>query len=138
MGKERLKRLFILLLVAVFFFFAGKVFANWLDKKKVAGASISLPIQQIGSKISDLGEQVLGKAIQILPGGNNLKEKLIPTSTPTLLPSQTTTGTATQTIEVETKTQEIIQIIKELPAAELDNLKKQVFKDFCQKVMEEK
>jgi len=130
MGKERLKRLLILLLVAVFFFFAGKVFANWLNKKKVAGASISLPIQQIGSKISDLGEQVLGQAIQILPGGNNLKEKLIPTSTtPTPLPSQTATGTATQTKEVETKTQEIIQII-------VGDIKKQVFKDFCQKVME--
>lgn len=136
MGKERLKRLLILLLVAVFFFFVGKIFANWISKNKVAGASINLPTQQIGNKISDLGEQVLGKAIEIIPGGNNLKEKLIPTNTPTPLTSQTATQSATQTIEVETRTQEIIQIIKELPAAELENIKKQVFKDFCQKVME--
>jgi hypothetical protein len=137
MGKERLKRIIVLLLVAVFFFFAGKVFANWFNKKKAVSASLGLSTQQIENKISDLGEQVLGKAIGVIPGGNNLKEKLMPTLTPTPLSSQTVTETTTQTIEVETKTQEIIQIIKELPAAELDNIKKQVFKDFCQKVMGE-
>jgi len=136
MAKERLKRILILLLAAVFFFFAGKIFANWLDKKKVSEASISLPIQEIGSKISDLGEQVLGQAAQVLPISNDLKKKLTTTTTPTPLPSQAVTATTAQTTEVETKTQEIMQIIKELPATELDNLKKQIFKDFCQKVME--
>lgn len=138
MGKDRLKRIMILLLVAVLFFFAGKVFANWLTKNKVAGASINLPTQQIGEKISDLGEKILGKAVEVLPGGGELKEKMKTESKPTSSVNQTDSQTVTQTEKVEIKTQEIIEIIKELPAAELDNIKKQIFKDFCQKVMEEK
>lgn len=140
MWKDRLKRIMILLLVAVLFFFAGKVFANWLTKNKVAGASISLPTQQIGEKIADLGEQVLGKAIEVLPGNSALKQKIIIKKESSPEENQTATqGNAeTEKVEkVEIKTQEIIEIIKELPAAELDNIKKQVFKDFCQKVMED-
>lgn len=137
MWKDRLKRLAILLLAVVLFFFVGKVFANWLAKNKVAGASINLPTKQIGEKIADLGEQVLGKAVEILPGGGSLKEKLKTENKPTSSVNQTDSQTVTQTERVETKTQEIIQIIKELPATELNNIKKQVFKDFCQKILKE-
>lgn len=133
MLKDRLKRLAILLLVAVLFFFVGKVFASWLTKNKVAGASINLPTQQIGEKIADFGEQVLGKAVEILPGGGGLKEKILATPTP----ANAEIKTEEKVVKVETKTQEIIEIIKELPAQELENIKKQVFKDFCQKILEE-
>ena len=134
MWKDRLKRVAILLLVAILFFFVGKVFANWLAKNKVAGASISLPTQQIGEKIVDLGEQVLGKAVEILPGSGGLKEKIVSTPTPSV---NSEVKTEERIVNVETKTQEIIEIIKELPAQELENIKKQIFKDFCQKVLEE-
>ena len=128
-----MKRLLILLLVAVLFFFVGKVFANWLAKNKVAGASIILPTQQIGEKISDFGEQVLGKAVEILPVSRELKQKIVATPTPV----SSEIKTEEKVVKVETKTQEIIEIIKELPAQELENIKKQIFKDFCQKVLEE-
>jgi len=133
MWKDRLKRLLILLLVAVLFFFVGKVFANWLAKNKVAGVSISLPTQQIGEKISDFGEQVLGKAVEILPVSRELKQKIVATPTP----ASAEIKTEEKIVNVETKTQEIIEIIKELPAQELENIKKQIFKDFCQKILEE-
>ena len=133
MLKDRLKRLVILLLVAVLFFFVGKVFASWLAKNKVAGASISLPTQQIGEKIADFGESVLGKAVEILPGSGGLKEKILATPTPV----SSEVKTEEKIVNVETKTQEIIEIIKELPAQELENIKKQIFKDFCQKILEE-
>jgi len=133
MWKDRLKRLLILLLVAVLFFFVGKVFANWLAKNKVAGASISLPTQQIGEKISDFGEQVLGKVIEILPVSGELKQKIVATPTP----ASAEIKTEEKIVNVETKTQEIIEIIKELPAQVLENIKKQIFKDFCQKILEE-
>ena len=133
MGKERLKRIIVLLLIAVFFFFAGKVFANWLAKNKVTGASISLPTQQIGEGITDFGEQVLGKAVEILPASWELKQKIV--ATPTSVSPEV--ETEEKVVKVETKTQEIIEIIKELPAQELENIKKQIFKDFCQKILEE-
>jgi len=138
MWKDRLKRIVIILVVAVLVFFAGKVFADWRTKKKIAGESASLPTQQIGEKISDFGENVLGKAIEILPGGSELKEKMKTENKPTPLVNQTDSQTVTQTERVETKTQEIIEIIKELPAEQLEAIKKQVFKDFCQKILEEK
>ena len=130
MWKDRLKRLTVLLLVAVLVFFAGKVFADWQGKKKTQGEVLSLPTAEIGEKISDFGEQVLGKVVDILPGNSALKEKIIT--------EKESTNTETEKVEkVEIKTQEIIEIIKELPAEQLENIKKQIFKDFCQKMLEE-
>ena len=130
MWKDRLKRLVILLLVAVLVFFAGKVFTDWQGKKKAQGEVLSLPTAEIGEKISDFGEQVLGKVVDILPGNSALKEKIIT--------EKESTNTETEKVEkVEIKTQEIIEIIKELPAEQLENIKKQIFKDFCQKMLEE-
>ncbi len=139
MWKERLKRIIILLVVAVLVFFGGKVFADWQAKKKISGGAVSLPTQQIGEKMTDLGEQVLGKAVEVIPGGSNLKEKLKTESSPTPATSQGVAEleTTTQTEKVEVKTQEILEIIKELPAEQLEKIKKQIFKDFCQQVLEE-
>lgn len=140
MWKDRLKRIVIILVVAVLVFFAGKVFADWRAKKKIAGESISLPTQQIGEKISDFGEKILGKAVEVLPGGDSLKQKIAPTQESSTGENPVATPTNSEEVKVEkveTKTQEIIEIIKELPAEQLENIKKQVFKDFCQKVLEE-
>ena len=136
MGKDRLKRILIILLVAILVAGGVKVFADWQKKQKDKGQVLSLPTQQIGEKISDFGEQVLGKAFEVIPGGDSLKEKLKTENKPASV-NQTASEIATQTEKVEIKTQEIIEIIKELPAAELDNIKKQIFKDFCQKILEE-
>ena len=143
MGKERLKRVVIILIVAFLVFFAGKIFAASQMKKKMAGEKIALPTQQIGEKISDFGEKVLGKAVEVLPGSRGLKEKITTedkssSSTQTMNQNVTQIEEGAQREKVETKTQEIIEIIKELPAEQLENIKKQIFKDFCQKILEEK
>ncbi len=139
MGKDRLKRLLIVFLVIGLLLIGGKVFADWQTKKKASGESISLPTQQIGEKINDLGEQVLGKAMEIIPNSGGLKEKLKTEDASKSNTSQSNTEmeTVVKTEQVETKTQEIIKIIKELPVEQLEKIKKQIFKDFCQKVLEE-
>ena len=130
MGKDRLKRFLIIIFVAFLVLAGAKVFADWQGKKKAQGEVLSFPTAEIGEKISDFGEQVLGKAVDILPGNSALKEKIII--------EKESTNTETEKVEkVEIKTQEIIEIIKELPAEQLENIKKQIFKDFCQKVLEE-
>jgi hypothetical protein len=134
MGKDRLKRLLIVLLIAGFLLIGGKVFADWQAKKKSTGINSSLSVDKIGEKISDFGENVLGKTIEVLPLNQELKEKVI--STEKVSPDNQTEN-ITQTEKVEIKTQEIIEIIKELPATELEKIKKQIFKDFCQSVLEE-
>ena len=136
MGKDRLKRLLIVLLIAGFLLIGGKVFADWQAKKKALGQDSSLSVGKIGEKISDIGENVLGKAVEVLPVNKELKEKVISVES---LPSdsQSSGQNTTQTEKVEIKTQEIIEIIKELPAEQLENIKKQIFKDFCQSILEE-
>lgn len=133
MGKDRLKRFLIIILVVFLVLAGAKVFADWQGKKKAQGEVLSFPTTQIGEKISDFGEQILGKAVDILPGNSVLKEKII------IEKESTNTNTETEKVErVEIKTQEIIEIIKELPAEQLDNIKKQIFKDFCQEILEDK
>lgn len=127
MGKDRLKRLLIVLLMAGFLVLGGKVFADWQAKKKALGENVSLSTGEIGEKISDFGENILGKAVEVLPGGNTLKQKII---------TEKVEIPAEQDLASPGKTQEIIEIIKQLPVTEFENIKKQVFKDFCQKVME--
>jgi len=136
MGKDRLKRFLIIIFVAFLVLAGAKVFADWQGKKKAQGEVLSFPTAEIGEKISDFGEQVLGRAVDVLPGNSALKQKIITEKESTNINTNTTTETE-KVERVEIKTQEIIEIIKELPAEQLENIKKQIFKDFCQKMLEE-
>jgi len=123
MWEERLKRILIIIGVAGLVLLAGKVFADWQTKKKVAGESIGLPSEVVTNKIEEIGEDILGKAVEVLPGVEKETQ-------------ETTTPTQTTKL-IETQTKEIIEIIKQLPQEQVDQLKKQVFKDFCQEVLKE-
>jgi DNA-binding ferritin-like protein len=130
MWKERLKRILIILGVMILVLLLGKVFADWQKAKQAAGESFSLPIKQIGEKIEDIGEEILGTAIQVLPGRTEREEIKDETKTETV-------GEEKVVKQLKIQTQEIIEVIKELPAEQVDQIKKQIFKDFCQKVLEE-
>ncbi len=134
MGKDRLKRMLIVILVAFLVLFGAKVFADWQGKKETQGEVLSLPTAEIGEKISNVGEQILGKTVEVLPGGVELKEKI--ESQGESLP-ETADEEINPEEKLENKTQEIIEIIKQLPAEQLETIKKQIFKDFCQKILEE-
>ncbi len=120
MWEERLKRILIIIGVAGLMVFGGQAFARWSQKQ--TGEPIQLPGEAVTSKFEEFGEDVLGKAVEILPGSSQLKEKVVEKETQT-----------TSTVE-STK---IIEIIKQLPQDQMDQLKKQVFKDFCQEVLKE-
>lgn len=105
--------------------FTSKVFAK---------KPITLPTDQITKKIENLGEEILGTATKILPGSKSLKEKSKNVSDGN---EQTSQGEVAGETALENQVQEIVDTIKELPAEQLDQIKKQIFKDFCQKVMEE-
>ena len=141
MGKDRLKRVLILLVLIAFLLVGGKVFADWNNKRKASGQSISLPLKDISTQINNLGEEVLGKAISVIPGSSDLKEKILKQPTPTVKENSSSSGQEESQVtvikETESKTETIIQILKELPAEQLDKVKKQIFKDFCQQILEE-
>jgi len=128
MWEERLKRILIIIGVAGLMVFGGQAFARW--SKKQTGEPIQLPGEAVTSKFEEFGEDVLGKAVEILPGSSQLKEKVVEKETQT-------TSTVKSTKIIETQTKEIIEIIKQLPQDQMDQLKKQVFKDFCQEVLKE-
>jgi methyl coenzyme M reductase alpha subunit len=122
MWQERIKRILIIIGVASLVLLGGQAFARWQAKQSQAGESVELPTQTITSKIEEIGEDILGKAVEVLPGVE--KE------------TQETTTTPTETTKlIETQTKEIIEIIKQLPQEQVDQIKKQIFKDFCQEVM---
>jgi len=128
MWEERLKRILIIIGVAGLMVFGGQAFAHWSQKQ--TGEPIQLPGEAVTSKFEEFGEDVLGKAVEILPGSSQLKEKVVEKETQT-------TSTVESTKIIETQTKEIIEIIKQLPQDQMDQLKKQVFKDFCQEVLKE-
>jgi CMP-2-keto-3-deoxyoctulosonic acid synthetase len=135
MWKERLKRIAIIVIVGGLVFWGIESFAKRQETKRIAGASIGLSTQGVTQKIEDFGEKVLGKAVEILPGGDKIKkikeeEKENQTNRIEIQP-----GEAPKILENQMK--EIIEILKQLPEEQLKQIKKQIFKDFCQEVMGE-
>ena len=123
MWRERFKRLLIILGVAILVAVAGKVFADWQAAKNVRGEAIQLPTDLFAQKVEEIGGQVLGQALKIIPGSGNIQ---IPVAEPK-------TTEASRIIEGQVS--EIIEIVRQLPQDQLNQLKKQVFKDFCQEVL---
>ena len=134
MWETRLKRIGVILLLAALFAVGAKAFADYQNKQKAAGKNVTLPTDQIKEKISDFGQQILGNAIEVIPGAGGLKEKLIIEKQVSVENAQ---GEEKQVERIEIQTQEIINVIKELPADQVDKVKKQIFKDFCQEILEE-
>lgn len=123
MWQERIKRILIIIGVVGLVLLAGKAFARWQTTQKVAGESVKLPTDMITDKVEEIGENILGKTVEVLPGSSQLKEKVVEEET--------------QTKIIETQTSQIIEIIKQLPQDQVDQLKKQIFKDFCEEVLRE-
>jgi len=134
MWQTRLKRIGVILLLAALFAVGAKAFADYQNKQKAAGKDVPPLTDQIGKKISDFGQEVLGNAVEVIPGAGGLKEKLIIEKQ---VPVENAQGEEKQVERIEIQTQEIINVIKELPADQVDKVKKQIFKDFCQEILEE-
>lgn len=125
MWGERLKRIAIIFGVAILVAVAGKVFADWRVAKKIKGEAIQLPTDLVVQKAQEIGGEVLGQALKIIPGSGNIR---IPVAKP---------NTAEANKVIEGQVEEIIEIVRQLPEDQLNQLKKQVFKDFCQEVLKE-
>jgi len=134
MWQTRLKRIGVILLLAALFAAGAKAFADYQNKQKAAGKDVPSLTDQIGEKISDFGQKVLGNAVEVIPGAGGLKEKLIIEKQVSV---ENVQGEEKQVERIEIQTHEIINIIKELPADQVDKVKKQIFKDFCQEILEE-
>jgi len=133
MWKERFKRIVVIIIVGGLVFWGVEAFVKWRETKRVAGASISLPTEEITQKIEDFREKVLGRAVEILPGGDKVKEIKEEEKENKTDKIEIQAGQATKILENQTK--EIIEVLKQLPEEQLKQIKKQIFKDFCQEIM---
>ena len=130
MGETRLKRILVILAILVFLAFGAKVFADWQAKREAEGEPFSSPTEQIGEKVSEFGQDVLGRTVDIIPGSEGLKERFIKVETIKEVEGET------KVEKIEIQTQEIIKIIKELPQEQAENIKKQIFREFCESILE--
>lgn len=129
-GKERLKRLLVVIVAATVTYLAASVILGKIGK---VGGTMKLPdfsTTKVGELAKSLGGMVLGKASGILP--NRLTEN----SSATDSASQTQIETSPEKI-IQEETKKIIEIIKKLPEEQIKKIKKQVFQSFCDEVLKE-
>lgn len=117
MWKERLKRLIILGMAMVLTVFGAVAFAKWRDKKGVS------PLQE---EIKDFSEEILGVAVRKIKPEKQANQ---------------TSGEEepiTQPVEnIQSQTNQLMESIKRLPEDQIKAIKKQIYKDFCQQLIEE-
>ena len=120
--NERLTRLFIIVVVAGL---VAGVFKFALVQAKNGPGSILKPM---GAAVENFGEKVLGMAVKNLPQAPNLdeideeKKDGSLDSEPIMQPAQ----------DIQEQTQILIESIKHLPDDQIEAIRKQVYKEFCQ------
>ena len=97
--------------------------------KKIAGSPerkvISLPAIPVEQTLESLGEDVLGGVAENLPGVLGIKKKV----------NQGETEPIEKPVEnVQNQTQQLLESIKKLPQDQLEAIKKQLFKEFCEQL----
>ena len=123
--RDRLTRIFLLGLAALLIIALAKGLADWQGQQRVAGESVSLPQVSVKEKLEDLGEDILEKAIKILPGAPDLEidQEAEPIEEPVK--------------NVQQQTEVLIETIKKLPEDQIEAIKKQIYKEFCEGVLKE-
>ena len=136
--RERLTRIFIIVIVALVIISLAKAVADWQNQSKVAGESTSLPQLPIKEKIEDLGEKILGKTIKVLPGAPKLEEvDQVNQDNQVNREAQETEPIEEPVKNVQQQTQVLIEAIKKLPEDQVEAIKKQLYKEFCEVLLEE-
>ena len=130
MWGERIKRLLIIITVALLVAWGAKSAIGWQAKQKAQGKVVSLTAS-VDQFLTDMTGKVLGLAVSKLTGNKSVKDKLVPS---TILEGEP----ISQPVEnVQTQTQQLIESIKKLPEDQIEAVKKQIIKDFCQKFLQE-
>ncbi|HUS60200.1 MAG TPA: hypothetical protein VMX76_02345 [Nevskiaceae bacterium] len=133
MWRDRLIRFLIIVLVA------GLVLglARTLVKRQQdpEAKSFQVPIKK---KVEDWGEKVLGTVVEKLPKAPNLEEvEPEGESAPENQETQETEPIEEPVQNIQTQTQVLIETIKELPQDQIEAIKKQIYKEFCEKLLSE-
>lgn len=125
MWRERFKRLFILGIATGLTVFVVMAFAKWRDKKGASAQVLGLSKLPIEEELKDFGEKILGVAIKkIRPEKQSDQEQ---ESEPITQPTE----------NIQNQSNQLMESIKRLPEDQIKAIKKQIYKDFCQQLIEE-
>lgn len=125
MWRERFKRLFILGIATGLTVFAVMAFVKWRDKKGASAQVLGLSKLPIEEELKDFGEKILGVAIKkIKPEKQSDQEQ---EGEPITQPTE----------NIQNQTNQLMESIKRLPEDQIKAIKKQIYKDFCQQLIEE-
>lgn len=119
MWGERIKRIVIITIVALL--------VAWGGKSLIARPS---PLPLVDQFLSDATSKVLGLAVGKLSGAKKTPKEMIPLANESEPINQ-------PVVNIQTQTQQLIESIKKLPEDQIEAVKKQVVKDFCQKFLQE-
>ena len=124
---ERLKRVFLLIIVALVAIGLVKVSVGMMGETKISSGPVNLTEMPVKERLEEMGGEILGKAVEILPD----------------MPGETKVETKTpEPIEepvqnVQNQTQILIEAIKKLPEDQLEAIKKQLYQEVCEGVLKE-
>lgn len=138
MWSERLKRLGIILGVTCITTTIGLLSKKAIETYGINGLIDKAKETSIGKRVGLVGTNVLGEAFKKIP--NLEKEESPATSAPASNPTEEVSGASIQIQPekiIQTETQRIVEILKELPKDELERIKKQVFREFCLEILKE-
>jgi len=130
--RERLIRVLLLGVVILVIAIVAKALASG------QGGVTTLPNLPIGEKIEELGEKVLGKAVQILPGAPDLGETVQEKEEGQVAGEADEAEPIKEPAEnVQKQTEILIEAIKELPQDQIEAIKKQIYKEMCEGLLKE-
>lgn len=135
--RERLTRIFIIVIAALIVISLAKAVADWQSRARVEGESISFPPAPVKEKLENLGENILGKAVNVLPGALDLGVNQVDQDNQVNQENQETEPIEEPVKNVEKQTEILIQTIKELPQDQIEAIKKQIYKEICEPLLEE-
>lgn len=134
MWRERLVRILIVGACALLVLGIARSFANQNQKQP---QPMTLPNLSIKEKIQNLGEGVLGTAIKVLPGELKLNETSREEDKKDNQAEKESEPIKQPVENVQKQTEALIETIKQLPKDQIEAIKKQIYKEFCEKLIEE-
>jgi hypothetical protein len=124
---ERLKRVIFVIFGALLAIVLVKVLVGAMGETKISSGPSDLASMPVKEKLKEVGGEILGTAVSILPGvpGENREENQTPE--PIEEPAQ----------NVQNQTQILIDLIKKLPEDQVEAIKKQLYQEVCEGVLKE-
>ncbi|MCJ7792799.1 MAG: hypothetical protein MUP45_02380 [Candidatus Marinimicrobia bacterium] len=126
---ERLKRVFLVVIVALVAVGLVKVLVGMMGETKISSGTANLAEMPVKEKLEEVGGEILGKAVSLLPG--------VPGETETKEETQATEPIEEPAQNVQNQTQILIEAIKKLPEDQLEAIKKQLYQEICEGVLKE-